>query len=307
MRDLGGAGAPGMRHPFMWLAVVTIVALGFGSGAASAAADEEDLYRQMKVDVFDGNWPAVLREAEEILARFPDGHAAPQAAYHRARALSRMPGREADATAAYREFTARYPAEALMVEQAWAGIFSLACDGRRQESPACVSTLSEGLASPLAYVSTLAAIRASDTRDGPLRRRALAALKTALTTQSDADIRNEILIAILKIDPREVPQPTPAVQAAGGTPGLPGAAPAFIRMSIFNKAEKRYDLKINVPVAFAQMLVDALGEDDKDDLRDEARRRGVDLDDIFAAIQKSGSGRFLDVDTKSSRIEVWIE
>jgi hypothetical protein len=291
----------------MWPGVLALVILAFGSGGVSAAAGEEDLYRQMKVDVFDGNWPAVLREAEEILARFPDGPSAPQAAYHRARALSRMAGREADATAAYREFIARRLAEALLVEQAWAGIFSLACDGRRQENPACASTLSEGLASPLAYVSTLAAIRASDTRDAPLRRRALAALKATLTTQSDADIRNEILIAILKIDPREVPQPAPAPRAAGGMPAVRGAAPAFIRLSIFNKSEKRYDLKIDVPVAFAQMLVDALGEDDKDDLRDEARRRGIDLDDIFAAIQKSGSGRFLDVDTKDSRIEVWIE
>jgi len=79
-----------MRHPFMWLAVVTIVALGVGSGAVSAAAHEEDLYRQMKVDVFDGNWSAVLRAADEILARYPDGSAAPQAAYHRARALARI-------------------------------------------------------------------------------------------------------------------------------------------------------------------------------------------------------------------------
>ena len=307
MREGGGAGAPGVRHPLMWLGVLTIVVLGLGSGAVSAAAGEEDLYRQMKVDVFDGNWPAVVREAEEILARFPDGPAAPQAAYHRARALSRTPGREADATAAYREFTARHPAEALLVEQAWAGIFSLACDGRRQESPACVSTLSEGLASPLAYVSTLAAIRSSDTRDAPLRRRALAALKATLTTQSDADIRNEILIAILKIDPREVPQPAPAPRGPGGTPPPRGDDPGFIRLSIFNKTEKRYDLKINVPVAFAQMLVDALGEEEKDDLRDEARRRGINLDDIFSAIRKSGSGRFLDVDTEATRIEVWIE
>lgn len=305
MRNGGGVAAPGLRRFLIGLALLTVVVPWFASGTASAAAGEEDLYRQMKVDVFDGNWPAVLREAEEILARFPDGAAAPQAAYHRARALSRMPGREADATAAYREFTARYPAEDLLVEQAWSGIFSLACDGRRQESPACVSTLSEGLASPLVYVSTLAAIRASDTRDAPLRRRALAALKATLANQTDADIRNEILIAILKIDPRQVPQPAP--RAPGATPAPPGDTPASIRMSIFNKAEKRYDLKINVPVAFAQMLVDAIGEEEKDDLRDEARRRGIDLDDIFQAIQKSGSGRFLDVDTKDSRIEIWIE
>jgi hypothetical protein len=275
------------------------------TGQAIAVPGEEELFRQMKVDVFDGDWPAVLSAAEAILERYPDGPAAPQASYHRARALARLPGRETDAGAAYREFVAHHPDETLLVEQAWSGIFSLACDGKRQESAACVSTLSEGLASPLPYVVTLASIRASDTRDAPLRRRALANLKAALKTQTDADIRNEILIAILKIDPRQVPQPAPALRA--GSQPERGGSPAFIKLSVYNKAARRYDLKVDVPVAFAQMLVDALGEEEKDELRGEARRRGMDLDDIFAAIRKSGAGRFLDVDTEDSRIEVWIE
>jgi hypothetical protein len=290
-----------------WLVAVPLAVALAGSGTPRADDAEARLARQMKVDVFDGDWPAVLRGAEEILARFPDGPSAPQAAYHRARALSRLAGREADAAAAYRECIARYPSEALLVEQAWSGIFSLACDARRKESPACVSTLSEGLASPLPYVSTLAAIRASDTRDPALRRRALGALKATLSTQPEPDVRNEILIAILKIDPREVPAPAPQPRAPGGPDPRQVDSPTFIRMSIYNKAQRRYDLKINLPVAFAQMLVDALGEAEKDGLREEARRQGINLDDIFGAIRKSGSGRFLDVDTEESRIEVWIE
>jgi hypothetical protein len=36
--------------------------------------------------------------------------------------------------------------------------------------------------------------------------------------------------------------------------------PTLIRMSIYDKAADKYTLRINLPVAFAQMLVDALGE-----------------------------------------------
>ena len=306
MREPRGGPAARTRRPAVVLLVLAVALAAAGRLASAAPPDEDELFRQMKVDVFDGNWPAVLKTAETILARFPDGTAATQASYQRARALSRLPGREAEANAAYREFIARHADEGLLVEQAWTGIFSLACDGRRQASAGCVATLSEGLSSPLPYVSTLAAIRASDTNDPPLRKRALAALKATLRTQDDPDIRNEILIAILKIDPREVPQPTPP---PGAPPPrvAPGATPTLIRLSVFNKATQRYEVRINVPVAFAQMLVDALGEDEKQELRDEAKRRGIDLDDIFAAIRKSGSGRFLDVDTEDSRIEVWIE
>jgi hypothetical protein len=281
-----------------------------GAAATPARPSEEELYRQIKVDVFDEDWKAVLAGCEDLLARFPDSSAAPQAAFYRGRALTRLPGREADATAALREFLARYPGQKLLVEQAWAGIFSLACNGSRRQSAGCVSTLSEGLANPSAYVSTLAAIRASDTTDDGLRRRALAGLKKALDTQSEPDIRGEILIAILKIDPREVPPPeTPSALAGGRSKAgaATGAGPSLIKVTIYNKTAGRYDLKINLPVAFAQMLINSLDEEDKAQIRMEAGRRGIDLDDIFEAIQKAGAGRFLDVDTPETRIEVWIE
>lgn len=289
-----------MREAILGFLVLVATA---GAAGAAGAPTESALLRQIKVEAFDSHWPEVLALADDYLARFPEAPSASQVEFNRARALAKIPGRAADGAAAYREFAARHPEETLLVEQSWAGIFSLACDARRQESAACAATLSEGLASPLAYVSTLAAIRASDTRNEPLRRRALLHLKETLRTQSDPDIRNEILIAILKIDPREVPPP----RSAQAAPAPPGAAPTLIRMSIYDKAADKYTLRINLPVAFAQMLVDALGEADKVELKEKAKEKGIDLDDIFEAIQKSGTGRFLDVDTPDNRIEVWIE
>ena len=187
--------------------------------------------------------------------------------------------------------------------------FTLACDTRRVKGSACSDTLDEGLSNPSVYVSTLAAIRASDTKDEALRGRALLVLKKALSTQSDPDIRNEILIAILKIDPKQVPSPAPrATEGTGGNAGTAaGHPPAFIKMTIFNKEAGRYDLKINLPVAFAQMLLNSLGEETRAEMRREAGRRGINLDDVFTAIQKAGPGRFLELDTEESRIEVWIE
>jgi len=275
---------------------------------ATAQEGEEDLFRKVKVAVFDQDWSAVLSGCEEILARFPASPAASQAAFNRARALSHLPGREAEAGAAYRRFVTRYPGDRLLVEESWSGIFTLACDPRRQSTSGCAATLLEGLDSPSVYVATLAAIRAGDTRDEAVRRRALPVLKRALDTQTDPDIRNEILIAILKIDPRQVPLPGPRASADLPVPaaGAP-SPPSLIRMTVFNKAEKRYDLKVNLPVAFARMLVESLDEDDRAGLRAEAKKQGVDLDDIFEAIQKQGAGRFLDVDTPESRIEIWIE
>ena len=83
--------------------------------------------------------------------------------------------------------------------------------------------------------------------------------------------------------------------------------PTLIRMTVFNKTEDRFEIKVQFPVAFARMLIDALGEERKGDLRREARRQGLNIDEIFEAIQRSGLGRLLEVDTGEVKIEIWIE
>lgn len=278
------------------------------SAAAPQAATDDALMLRIKTALYDSNWPEVLRRSEELLRRFPASPLVAQAEFHRARALARVPGREGEARDAYRSFIAGHPGERdrLFVEQSWSALFSLACQGRRRATPGCAAMLSEGIADPSLFVSTLAAIRAADAGDPRVRRQAVPVLKHAYDIESDTEVRNEILIALLKIDPREVPSPPPGPAApAPPTAGVP-PLPSLVKMTIYNKAEKRYT-RINLPVAFAQILVDSLGTEERSALKDSAAKKGVDLDDIFRAIEKKGQGPLVDVDAPGSRIEVWVE
>lgn len=295
------------------LAAVLAPAASAASAASPAAAttvsSDDALMREIKKSVYASNWPEVLRRSEELLRRFPGSPLAPQAEFHRARALARTPGREMEAKDAYRRFIAGHPDEhdRLFTDQAWSALFSLACEGRRRTTPGCAAILSEGIADESLYVSTLAAIRAADAGDPAVRRTAVPVLKRAYDLENDTEIRNEILIALLKIDPRQVPQPPPPPAAAQAPPpGVP-PLPSLVKMTIYNKAAKRYDLRINLPVAFAQILVDSLGVEERSALKDSAAKKGVDLDDIFQAIETKGQGRLLDMDAPDTRIEVWIE
>jgi len=301
------------RRPVRAAILATGLAGVLAFATLGGAATEEDLFRQVKVDVFDQDWPAVLSGCDEILRQKPSGQAAARASFYRARALSRIPGREAEGLDAFRKFVVAYPREKVMVEEAWGGIFTAACHPRAASRAACGAALREGLADSSSYVSTLAAIRAADSGDEALRPRALATLKKAYATQTEPEIKNEILIAILKIDPKQVPQaaaaPPPPPAAPGPPRGKPPAAkqPTLIKMTVYNKIEKRYDLKINLPVAFARMLVDSLDEEDLQDISREAEKKGIDLDDIFQAIEKNGAGKLLEVDSEDSHIEIVIE
>src|SRR5881628_3567696 len=122
-------GPPGRRRlPAEIVAAALAVVLG--SALAGAATSEDELFRQVKVGVFDQDWPAVLLGCEGILARYPSGPSAPQAAFYRARALTGIPGREAEGLKAFQEFISAHPRDKVMVEQAWAAAFAAACEPR---------------------------------------------------------------------------------------------------------------------------------------------------------------------------------
>jgi len=285
-----------------------ILGILFLAAAPASPPGEDELFRQVKVDVFDQNWPAVLSGCEGILAKFPSGRSAPQAGFYRAKALTRIPGRESEGLKAFREFIAAHPDDRVLGEQAWAALFSAACDGRTAPRPQCVAALNDGLASEWRYVSTLAAIQASDTSDPALRKRSLPVLKKAYDAQTDAEIRNEILISILKIDPKQVPSTEPGTpREAARPPRGAGRSPTLIRLTVYNKQEKRYDLKVNLPVAFARMLIDAVDDDQKKEMKSAAKSKGIDLDDIFESIETAGAGKLLEVDDDTCHIEIWIE
>jgi hypothetical protein len=291
--------------------VAAAVLCALASAPIGTATTEDDLFRQVKVDVFDQDWPAVLRGCDEILKQHSAGPQAARATFYRARALTRIPGREAEGLEAFRRFVAGFPQDKVMVEEAWGSIFSTACHPRAATKAACSAALREGLADRSPYVSTLAAIRAADTGDEALRPRALASLKKAYASQTEPEIRNEILIAILKIDPKQVPQVATPGPTASPAPSRSKSSiakePSLIRMTVYNKIEKRYDLRVNLPVAFARILVEALDEGDLEDVSREARKKGIDLDDIFQSIEKAGAGKLLEVDSEENHIEIWIE
>ena len=53
-------------------------------------------------------------------------------------------------------------------------------------------------------------------------------------------------------------------------------------MTIYDKVEKRYELKVKLPVAFARMLLEAMSDDQRLEMEREARQKGIDLDDMQA-------------------------
>src|SRR2546428_14023745 len=85
-------GASARRRPRAGV-VAAALCLSLASALPGAAATADALFRQVKVDVFDQDWTAVLRGCDEILARYPSGSPAPQAPFYRAGRLTPCPGR----------------------------------------------------------------------------------------------------------------------------------------------------------------------------------------------------------------------
>ena len=64
--ECGGRSAVARRSSAA-RAIVAALLLALGPGGPGAAATEDDLFRQVKVDIFDQNWPAVLRDRKSVV------------------------------------------------------------------------------------------------------------------------------------------------------------------------------------------------------------------------------------------------
>src|SRR5215510_12504790 len=119
------ASRPSRRgRPAAARVVAAALSLVLAPAVAGAPATEDDLFRQVKVAIFDQDWTQVLRDCDEILARYPEG------------------------VKAFREFVAAHPNDRVMVEQAWAAMFASSCEARGAPGSDCRALLKEGLDNP---------------------------------------------------------------------------------------------------------------------------------------------------------------
>ncbi len=289
------------------LAAVTAVAAMVAAETSLRAADaapEDDLLRQIKSDVFDGRWEAVLAGCDKLIAEYPHSEALARTYYYRAKGLHHMEGREDQALAAYGEFIERFPAETLLREDANISRMSLAKSLWLKGKKDSVSILMKGLEEK-GYPGIYAALQISHLDNRPARARALPLLKDCARGEKDAELRNECTLGILRIDPSELPaeERPPAREGGAGA----AAEPKLIRLEVREKVTGKVTVAVNLPIAFAEALLASLSEFEQGHVLDELKRRNIDVNNIWKSLKTLGRQTLVQIETEEASIRIWLE
>ncbi len=253
--------------------------------------------------MFDQQWDAVVAGCDRFLSSYPDSTSLPRAMYYRAQALEQMKGREEEAIAAYSEFVRRFPRErGTLREDAMLSRITLATSLWMKGQKGYVTLVMEGMKEP-GYAGLFAAIQASKIGHRPARSRARPILQECARSQSDAELKSECKLALLRMDPNDVLDPDSAV---GG--GDPASEVKLIRLEIRDKGNDKVTVRVNMPIAFAELLLDSLSQIYREEISMHLHEQGVvNLEEFWKAIKEGGKQTIVEIDGEDESIRIWVE
>ncbi len=303
-----------MSDRFVRSVALLVLASGLGLIACAPAGaqgdPEQEILRQIKEDVFEERWEAVLSGSERLIRDFPDSASLARTMYYRSRALANLPGREADALEAWGEFIERFPSETLLREDALISRMGLAKSMYLNGKKDSIRILLDGLGEK-GYARLYAAIQLSYLDHVPGRSRAEPILTECAKKESDAEVRNECTLGILRINPQH-PMFQPAAPSAPAPPAPPAppnpaGEPKLIRLQVREKGTDKITVAVNLPVAFAEALLQSLSEYHQGQVLEELKTRQIDINNIWKSLRTLGKQTLVEIETEEAYIKIWLE
>ena len=302
---------PDRSRRFVALMLLSVVV----SAGLAAASDEGELLRSIKSDVFDRLWPQVLTECDEFIASFPRSQALPRAYYYRAQALESLK-RNDEAIKAYSEFLKRFPSETgALREDALLKRITLARIQYQNKVTGNLGVILEGMDED-GSTQIYAAIEAAKIDHVPAQKKAIPVLKDCAQFETQEELKNECVVALLRLDPKQLP-------AGAGASGAAGAGPQakLIRIEVFNKLQKKVMVRVNLPIAFAELALESLTENYRHIIEQKLAtieapntpdnpgmpKTLPDFKKLLEAVRTGGPQTLVEIDGEDDFIKVWIE
>ena len=287
------------------LALIAIAATG-----PVFAQDEAELLRQIKSDLFDRKWDAVLGSCDMFISRHPSSADLPRAFYYRAQALEHIRGRENDAIRAYGEFITRFPdVSRTMREDALLSRLTLAASQWEKGDKSHVGLIMDGMKQS-GYPKMYAAVQASKIGHKPAHTQALPILNECAKNERDAELKNECAVAVLRIDPKALGTEVDTGSAASAGPAGAAGEVKLIRLEVFDKAQNKVVVRVNMPIAFAELILDAIEQGWRDEINKGLQKHGIssgNLESFWKAIKEGGPQTILEIDNDEEKIRFWVE
>ena len=260
--------------------------------AGQTQAEEEKLFQDVKILVFDEKWAAAENALDDLLARFPRSPFVPQALYYRAKCIEEQGGREREAVRAFGRYLELKDRNANLAEDAERAVIDLALKLNEAGDHSFLKDVESRLSHPDKAVRYYAAIKLSGVKDRALAGRCVPVLKSIVAEEKNAELRDRAKIALLRVDPEALKDmdERPAERRA-----------RVFHIQVFDEASGRASLSINIPWALADLALSAIPDDEKRALR----AKGYEINKILDALKSIGS--IVEIHSEGKHIKIWID
>jgi tetratricopeptide (TPR) repeat protein len=259
---------------------------------ASPPVQDDDLFREAKILIFDKKWEEAGRILDRLVRDFPDSRLYTQALFYRGRCLKERKGSEDRALEIFKRVLQREDANRELIRQSDYEIIDLALELYERGRKSQIREIEDRLESRDRMVRHYAAIQLSYVRDKRVASRALPVLRETLDIESEEELRDRAKLAILRIDPGGLEREDERDF---------GPAGATLCIRAIKKDGGRVTLSLNIPWALADLALSAIPEKEKDVMR----RAGYDLDRLVRELTGI-RGNIIELEDEETLVKIWI-
>lgn len=255
--------------------------------------DDEELFQDAKILIFDKKWAQAQEKLEELLDEYPHSPYYAQALFYKGKCLLEQEGEERYAIRVLKEYLDRDDRNEKLVEEAEITIIDLSYRLLENGRKSYAGEIEKGLDSLNRVVRYYAAIKLSYLEDKRIARRAISILQDILENENSDEMRDRARIALLRIDPQAMDKPEKERSRTKGR---------MLHLVIKSLKGEGGGFELAIPWALADLALSAIPNDAKEEIRKE----GYNLDKIVRELNEY-TGKIFEIRSEDSIIKIWIQ
>ncbi len=285
---------------------------------ASEAEAVESFIKQIKIDMLDEKWIEALKDLNSLIEKFPKSDQIERAYFLKAKALHNIKGREVDAFKAYDDYISKFRSKelTLWVEQAKIAKSALATSLYLSGQKQYLAYLLDSLNREANAVKAYTALQIAKLREKEAAKKALPVLIHYYAQEDDPIIKNEYALGIISIDPTKLPpiivmdrgrRPREKVIVLERNKVASKQEPTTIIWRMYSKKDKKDTLHIELPISFAEAIINILPRKARDEMKSEMKKEGFDFDAFWYSLRNLDEKNIFRYEDDEEIVEIKIK
>ena len=287
-----------MRTTIRYIMIITALLISCFPIGLYGEESDKDIFDKARLAYLDDKYDRALNQLDRLIETFPESDYYPRVLFYKGKCYEKkkMPQRALDNFKKCLEVSQ----DEFLKEQA--AVFIIDMNFilyEKTDNKKHLDEIVRYLKSKNEVVRIYAAIILSRVKDKASANKAVPILKNAVARESDQDLVDRAKLALMRIDPKHLKQPSKEHRKNLSKPK--NLSDLVLVLKAANKKTKIETFSLRIPFALAGLAIDSLPKDAKEELKE----KGYDLDAIINTIVEKGE--ILKIESKGSIFRIWIE